>query len=172
MEVEKTKRVMSAEQLEKLAKARERANEVRKSKADEKREIKQKQGEIKKAEIDEIKNIYEEKVVKKRLPKKDIELIDDEPEPVKYVQVIKAKPKRKPKKVVYIESSSSESEEDEIIYKKKKKTRKPKVSTPRGEPPASNAINIPELVKSEQQKQIEIERLKLIRNVFPTYGYV
>ncbi len=103
-EIPKVKKSRTPEQLEVLAKARQKALEVRKANA----ELRKKEKEI---ELKEKENKIKER--KKKI--EEYEEPEPEPEPVKI---------KKSKKKIVIEESESESEEEVVVVKKKKPVKR------------------------------------------------
>ena len=110
--IQKPKKVMTPEQLEKLKVARERALEVRRKNAEDKKLIKELAVTEKEKVITEVKQkLYKLKEPVPAEPK--VEIIEPEPEPIKV---------KKEKKKIVIEQHSSDDENDhEVVYIRKKK---------------------------------------------------
>jgi hypothetical protein len=113
----KPKKVMTPEQLEKLKVAREKALEVRRKNAEDKKLIKELADTEKQKVISEVK----EKLYKLKEPVKEPPAIKQEPK----VEIIEADPPkadRNQKKKIVIEQHSSDDENDhEVVYIRKKK---------------------------------------------------
>ena len=121
----KTKKIRTPEQLEVLAKAREKALQIRKENAKLRQAEKQIEKDKKAKEL----------MARKQKVKEYLEPVPDpepvEPEPPKEIKRIPKVPvqrtvpkKEKKKKIKYVEvEESSESEEEEIVYVKKSKPK-------------------------------------------------
>ena len=111
----KVKKTRTPEQLEALARAREKALEIRKQNA----ELRKAEKELAKQEKEQ--NIKERKERVKKLlkeePIKEVEEDTPDPDPEPPTPKPKAKPKKK--KVIVVEESESEEEEEVVVVKKK-----------------------------------------------------
>ena len=157
----KPKRVMTPEQLEKLAAAREKAKAVKdalKSENDDHkiRILQAKMAAIKKTSKkkpeppEPIPELEEEPLVPEQMPEQMPEQITEpeqmtepEPEPVQCTKPVKQKPKKGKKPVVIVDDSNSDSSDDDndnsnVIYIRRKKKNK-NVSAPPPPPQMSQA---------------------------------
>lgn len=118
---EKVKKVMTPEQLEKLKIARERALEVRRKNAEEKKLIKELAVTEKERVITEVKeklySIKKPPVARLTGPEPKVEIIEPDPEPIK--------PKTEKKKIVIEQHSSDDENDHEVVYIRKKKDQSP-----------------------------------------------
>ncbi len=110
----KPKKVMTPEQLEKLKVARERALEVRRKNAEDKKLIKELAVTEKEKVITEVKQkLYK---LKEPVPEPKVEIIEPEPAPAP-----EKKPKKEKKKIVIEQHSSDDENDHEVVYIRKKK---------------------------------------------------
>jgi hypothetical protein len=118
---EKRTRQMTPELLEKLALARQKANEKRTENAKLKKMEKELKVKEQQTKAQEIKENYE----KATTPEEPEEEPEPDPEPVQ--KPVKKKQTKKPKKPIVIveESESDESEDEQVIYIKRSQTKKP-----------------------------------------------
>jgi len=118
--MEKVKKTLSTEQLEKLKVAREKALSVRQTNAKNKALEK----ELATAEKEQHLNNVKEKLAKVKAPKQEAPVIvqveseQDEPEPE---IVVKKKKKMLKKKIIVVEDSDTDEEQQQVIYVKKVK---------------------------------------------------
>jgi hypothetical protein len=137
---QKPKKQLSAEQLEKLKVAREKALAVRQNNAKNKALEK----ELANAEKEQHLNSIKEKLAKvkgKAEPKQEtpkVEIVESEPEEEPEVVVKKKSVKPKKKKIVIVEDSESDEEQQQVIFVKRKK--EPVVSKPVEAPPQPQAF--------------------------------
>ena len=119
----KTKKTRTPEQLEVLAKAREKALQIRKENA----KLRQAEKQIEKDKKSKELMMRKQKVEEYNNPK-EISEPEPEPEPKEIKRISKEFQKKveikkeKKKKIIYVEESS-ESEEEEIVYVKKSKPK-------------------------------------------------
>lgn len=153
----KVKKTRTPEQLEALARAREKALEIRKQNA----ELRKAEKELAKQEKEQ--NIKERKErVKKLLKEEPIkEVEEDTPDPEPPAPKPKAKPKKK--KVIVVEESESESEEEEVVVVKKKKAPKARVAE---RPPPINQETREERLKQFRRKKAEQNYDNLYKQMF------
>jgi hypothetical protein len=119
--MEKVKKTLSTEQLEKLKVAREKALSVRQTNA----KNKALERELVVAEKEQHLNIVKEKLAKVKAPKGNAEpiiVVEEEPESEPEV-VIKKKVKIKKKKIIVVEDSDTDEEQQQVIYVKKVKNK-------------------------------------------------
>ena len=137
---EKKKRTMTPEALERLAKAREKAAEVkralRKAKDEKETEIKQR---VKKEQLDKmerkVRNSMIDLTVDDPKEPKEVEVEEEEEEVVK-----KVKKKSKKKPVVIIEESSSDDDSNVVYIKRKPRKKEPAQPEPAQPQPAPLAF--------------------------------
>jgi hypothetical protein len=118
-ETQKPKKTLSAEQLEKLKVAREKALTVRQTNAKNKALEK----ELATAEKEQHLNTVKEKLAKVKAPKQEapkIEVVESEPESEPEV-VVRRKSKPKKKKIIVVEDSDTDEEQQQVIFVKRKK---------------------------------------------------
>lgn len=148
----KKKRQLSPEALEKLAKAREKANAVRMEKFRERQAVKNKAKEAK-----------ELKQSKKKVVEPESESSEEE-----IRKVVRKKKTKKKQRIIFEDSSSSDSDAEIVIKRRsgKKKNVLPEIPVQRSEP-----IDIPQKPERDTYREhMQNERLKAIRSLFPMYN--
>ena len=145
----KVKKTRTPEQLEALARAREKALEIRKQNA----ELRKAEKEIAKHEKEESIKVRKEKV-KNYLKKEPVkEVVEEEEPPEEPEPEPKPKPKAKPKKkkVIVVEESESESEEEEeIVVVKKPRAKK---VAPQPKPVAPPVVSREDKIKQFRKRK-------------------
>jgi len=119
-ETQKPKKTLSAEQLEKLKVAREKALTVRQTNAKNKALEK----ELATAEKEQHLNTVKEKLAKVKAPKQEapkIEVVESEPESEPEVIVKRTKKPSKKKKIVIVEDSDTDEDQQQVIFVRRKK---------------------------------------------------
>jgi len=116
--MEKVKKTLSPEQLEKLKVAREKALSVRQANAKNKALEKELATAEKEQHLTEVKEkLAKVKIAKQEPPK--IEIVESEPE--SEPEVIVRKKRNKKKKIIVVEDSDTDEEQQQVIFVKKKK---------------------------------------------------
>lgn len=106
-----------------------------------------------------VKKLQEEidSVKQPKTNKKELKVMNDEPEPETIV--VKKPNTRKQKKVIYLEESSSSSEEEIVVRRKKKSSSKPAPApAPAPPPPPPRQVFTKEQI--EQRRKEQAERIK------------
>lgn len=164
----KGEKVVSEEQLEKLALARQKALEVRRAN----KEIKDKEKELVRLEKDEKRKNLDKRINahKKEVDmagnEVDVEHAKDNEENLELDVKPKSKPRASKKKVKYVyESDSSSSEEEVVVVRKKKSSRAKKTQESKQEntdtkdtDPVDNENAKPTLTPQEIQRQEYLRR--------------
>jgi hypothetical protein len=119
-ETQKPKKTLSADQLEKLKVAREKALTVRQTNAKNKALEK----ELATAEKEQHLNTVKEKLAKVKAPKQEppkIEVVESEPESEPEIVVKRTKKPSKKKKIVIVEDSDTDEDQQQVIFVRRKK---------------------------------------------------
>jgi hypothetical protein len=159
----KPKRVMTPEALEKLAKARVKAFEVKSAN----KAIRLKNAGILEEQVKSENLVKQKAKATKKVASRptvvepvEVEKVEEEPEPEEEpVRKTKKKPKKKP--VVIIESSSSDEEQDNVIYIKRRSSKKKAAPA---EAPPTREQSPPPVVRQEVSvfdKQMQLQRSAL-----------
>jgi hypothetical protein len=160
----KAKSKRTPEQLEALAKAREKALQIRKENAELRKAEKQIEKEQKEAKIEErkekVKNYKKKELIPSQVSTPNIPPVEEEE--IEEVEIQKPKPKpKKKKKVIIVESSDSEEEEVVMVKKKKEKKLPSKIPIDRTSAP-------PQLTTTE--KLLQMRKAKAQANYNKMYS--